>query len=117
MKFYTDVLYQGEEILFCEELTLPKERSGLYPQFSEVIFMSVGVSLFAYMLESHWNNMTKFGGFGSHSICRPLERLETEINHVINWSDLSNGTPIKTLNVSVWVSFPGWQYSTSTVTY
>lgn len=56
MKFYTDVLYQGEEILFCEELTLPKERSGLYPQFSEVIFMSVGVSLFAYTLES-LNNM------------------------------------------------------------
>lgn len=49
MKFCTDVLYQGEEILFCEELTLPKERSGLYPQLSEVIFMSVGVSLFAYM--------------------------------------------------------------------
>lgn len=45
--FYIDALYRGEEILFCEKLTLPKERSGLYPQLLEVTFMPVGVSLFA----------------------------------------------------------------------
>ena len=41
--FYIDALYWGEEILFCEKLTLPKERSGLYPQLLEVTFMPVGV--------------------------------------------------------------------------
>lgn len=103
----------------------PKEVCPL-PSAPESLTLSslnsylIKVSLFIW---GHWakpDSLTMWfmvRTLGHSALAQPPKVLEMEVSHWNSQLCLRDRAPVKTMNTKVWKRFPGWQYSTYTVSH